>query len=59
MYFFLSKGVKKDVGSSKTSTEVKKPIGVKIKTEVDPHKPKVHKFSLQISFRPLLLNTWT
>jgi hypothetical protein len=38
--------VKKDVGSSKTSTEVKKPTGVKIKTEIEPSKPKVNKSSL-------------
>jgi hypothetical protein len=31
-----------DAGSSKTSTEVKKPTGVKIKTEVETVKPKVN-----------------
>jgi hypothetical protein len=35
------KAVKKDDGSSKASTEVKKPTGVKIKAEVEPSKPKV------------------
>jgi hypothetical protein len=39
--FSAGKAIKKDVGSSKTSSEVKKPTGVKIKTEVDPPKPKV------------------
>jgi hypothetical protein len=39
--FSLGKAVKKDTGSSKTSTEVKKPTGVKIKSEVEPPKPKV------------------
>ncbi|WJX68376.1 hypothetical protein P8452_52749 [Trifolium repens] len=34
------KGIKKDGGSSKTSTEVKKPIGVKIKSEVETSKAK-------------------
>jgi hypothetical protein len=33
--------VKKDDESSKTSVEVKKPTGIKIKTEVDTSKPKV------------------
>jgi hypothetical protein len=35
--------MKKDIGSSKTSTEVKRPTGVKIKSEVEPPKPKVHR----------------
>jgi hypothetical protein len=39
--FSLGKTIKKDTGSSKTSTEVKKPTGVKIKTEVEAVKPKV------------------
>ncbi|WJX77585.1 hypothetical protein P8452_60878 [Trifolium repens] len=34
------KGVKKDGGSSKTSTEVKKPTGVKIRSEVETSKAK-------------------
>jgi hypothetical protein len=38
---FLGKAVKKNDGSSKTSIEVKKPTGVKIKTEVETSKPKV------------------
>jgi hypothetical protein len=38
---FSGKAVKKDAGSSQTSVEVKKPTGVKIKTEVEPPKPKV------------------
>jgi hypothetical protein len=33
--------VKKDDGSSKASTEVRKPTGVKIQAEVEPSKPKV------------------
>jgi hypothetical protein len=40
--FSLGKAIKKDTRSSKTSTEVKKPNGVKIKTEVEPQKPKVN-----------------
>jgi hypothetical protein len=40
--FSLGKTIKKDTRSSKTSTEVKKPTGVKIKTEVNPPKPKVN-----------------
>ena len=39
--FSLGKTIKKDTGSSKTSTEVKKPTGVKIKTKVEAVKPKV------------------
>jgi hypothetical protein len=39
---FLGKAIKKDTGSSKTSIEVKKPTGVKIKTEVEPQKTKVN-----------------
>jgi hypothetical protein len=38
---FTGKAVKKGDGSSKTSTEVRKPTGVKIKAEVEPSKPKV------------------
>ncbi|KAK2449848.1 hypothetical protein QL285_009003 [Trifolium repens] len=34
------KGIKKDGGSSKTSTEVKKPTGVKIRSEVETSKAK-------------------
>jgi hypothetical protein len=41
MEHFLGKAVKKDVGSSQTSVEVKKPTGIKIKSEVEPPKPKV------------------
>jgi hypothetical protein len=38
---FTGKAVKKGDGSPKTSTEVRKPRGVKIKAEVEPSKPKV------------------
>jgi hypothetical protein len=41
MQYLLGKAVKRDVGSSKASIEVKKPTRVKIKTEVEPPKPKV------------------
>jgi hypothetical protein len=41
MQYLSGKAVKKDAGSSQTSIEVKKPTGVKIKTEVEPPKPKV------------------
>jgi hypothetical protein len=39
--FISGKDIKKDGGSSKTSTEVKKPTGVKIKSEVETSKAKV------------------
>ena len=38
---FAGKGIKKDGGSSKTSTEVKKPTRVKIRSEVETSKAKV------------------
>jgi hypothetical protein len=41
MEYFPGKAVKKDDGSSKTSVEVKKPTGIKIKSEVKTSKPKV------------------
>ncbi|WJX46632.1 hypothetical protein P8452_33412 [Trifolium repens] len=41
------KGIKKDGGSSKTSTEVKKPTGVKIKSEVETSKAKKGKGSIE------------
>jgi hypothetical protein len=41
MQCLSGKAVKKDVGSSHTSIEVKKPTGVKIKAEVEPSRPKV------------------
>jgi hypothetical protein len=41
MKHFSGKAVKKDVGSSQTSIEVKKPTGIKIKSEVETSKPKV------------------
>jgi hypothetical protein len=41
MEHFLDKAVKQDAGSSQTSVEVKKPTGIKIKSEVEPPKPKV------------------
>jgi hypothetical protein len=41
MGYFSGKAVKKDVGSSQTSVEVKKPTGIKIKSEVETSKPKV------------------
>jgi hypothetical protein len=50
MHYFLGKTVKQDAGSSQASIELKKLTGVKIKTEVEPPKPKVHKFLLQIPF---------
>jgi hypothetical protein len=50
MQYFLGKAVKKDAGSSQASLEVKKPTGVKIKTEVEPPKPKVHRILFQIPF---------
>jgi hypothetical protein len=53
--FPVGKVVKKDVGSSKTSAEVKKPTGVKIKTEIEPSKPKVNRsrflFNFSLLFR--------
>jgi hypothetical protein len=42
--------LKKDAGSSKTSTEVNKPTGVKIKTEVETVKPKVSILPLYLDF---------
>jgi hypothetical protein len=42
--------LKKDAGSSKTSNEVNKPTGVKIKTEVETVKPKVSILPLYLEF---------
>jgi hypothetical protein len=54
MHYFLSKAVKKNAGFSKTSTEVKKPTGVKIKSEVETSKPKVHHLHFKFLFDPYL-----
>jgi hypothetical protein len=54
MHYFSGKAIKKDAGFSKTSTEVKKPTGVKIKSEAETSKPKVHHLHFKFLFDPYL-----